>query len=360
MGHYEELQEILDTHPSRAPKSKYFDEILRIFFTPEEAEVAVRMSFKAKPAADIAEACGLSLAEVQQRLETMAVKVIIHTVDKDGKRLFGLVPTIPGLFEFPFMKGKNTPELTKLAELWEKYHEDALGAAFSGNPTPLMRVIPVEQSLTSQNRVHPYQEVRDLIDNAGFLAVTDCACRISVGKCDRPKDVCLIFEGLARFLAGRGYARAISKEEGIAVLDRAEKAGLVHSSNNSADRATVICNCCPCCCTVLRGRTQLHHPHAFSTSAFEAKVKVDACTGCAICADERCPMEAIEIKDGIAEVSAEKCIGCGLCVTGCPEDALELVERKVRPEIPKNVQEMGLKIVQEKGKLEAFIKIMQR
>lgn len=54
---YERLREILDAHPSGAPKSKAFEEILRILFTQEEAAVAVQMSFKDKDLTDIAQAC---------------------------------------------------------------------------------------------------------------------------------------------------------------------------------------------------------------------------------------------------------------------------------------------------------------
>jgi electron transport complex protein RnfB len=57
---------------------------------------------------------------------------------------------------------------------------------------------------------------------------------------------------------------------------------------------------------------------------------------------------------------AERCIGCGLCVTGCPSEAIELVERENIPEIPETTQEMGLRIAEEKGKLDDFIRIMKR
>jgi hypothetical protein len=119
----------------------------------------------------------------------------------------------------------------RLARLWEEYHHDALGASFAGNPTPLMRVIAVEQSVTAKDTIHTYEEVRHLINNAKFLALTRCACRVSVSKCDKPKEVCLIFDGLGEFLVERGFARPITKEEGIQVLDQAEAAGLVHTSN---------------------------------------------------------------------------------------------------------------------------------
>jgi Fe-S-cluster-containing hydrogenase component 2 len=40
-------------------------------------------------------------------------------------------------------------------------------------------------------------------------------------------------------------------------------------------------------------------------------------------------MNAISIKDGLAVVEKEKCIGCGLCVTGCSTSAARL---ELKPE----------------------------
>jgi Na+-translocating ferredoxin:NAD+ oxidoreductase subunit B len=359
MDIYERLREILDSHPSTAPKAKSIDEILRILFTPDEAAVAVNMSYKTKSVSAIAKAAGVPNDQAKQNLESMANKGIIHSKNKEGEQFYALLPLIPGVFEFPFMKGGGSPMHKRLGELWEEYHHEALGASFAGQPTPLMRVVAVEKSITAQESVHPYEEVKNFINDAKYIAVTNCACRVSVGKCDKPKEVCLIFGETAEFLVERGFARKISKEEGMKVLDSAEEAGLVHTSNNSADHAGLICNCCPCCCTVLRGRTQLKHSHAFEPSRFEAHVKSEDCTGCSICADDRCPMKAIEMKDDVAVVNVEECIGCGLCVTGCPTEAIELEERKRLPSIPATIQEMGAKVLQEKGRLDAFLKIMQ-
>jgi Fe-S-cluster-containing hydrogenase component 2 len=357
---YEQLREVLDSHPATAPKSETIIEILKILFTPEEAGIAVNMSFKAWDLDKIAAASSRPEKEAEALLESMANKGILFSKKKDGKKQYGLVPLIPGVFEFPFMKSDNSPAMKKLGKLWEKYHSEALGASFAGNPTPLMRVVAVEKSIKAENRVHPYEEVRNFITGAKYIALADCACRVSVGKCDKPKDTCLIFDSAAEFLVERGFARRISAEEGIKVLDRAEEAGLVHTSNNSADRANLICNCCPCCCTVLRGKTELHHPHAFETSRFEARVKGDDCTGCGVCADERCPVKAIAMKDGIAVVNAAECIGCGLCVSGCPADAIALHGRASVPAVPASIVEMGLKVVKDKGRFDRFIKVMQR
>jgi Fe-S-cluster-containing dehydrogenase component len=48
-------------------------------------------------------------------------------------------------------------------------------------------------------------------------------------------------------------------------------------------------------------------------------------------------MDALEMNDdGVVEINLARCIGCGLCVTACPEEALRLVlkpeaERRTPP-----------------------------
>ncbi len=361
MDIYEELRQVLDAHPTGAPQSKYFDEILRMMFTPEEAAIAAKMCFSPRSVEQISAATGVDAQELEKKLEVMADKMAIFSTDKDGKRLYGLMPTIPGLFEFAFMKGAGTAELKKLGKLWEEYHHDAMGAVFGSSKTPLMRVVAVQKSLNAQNQAHPYEEVAHLIKNAETIALAECACRVSVGKCHKPTDNCLIFDSPARFLISRGYAREIDQEQAMAVLDAAEEAGLVHTSNNSSDRANMICNCCPCCCTVLRGRTQLELPHAFATSAFLAEVLPDNCNGCGICADDRCPVKAITIQDDLAVIAEARCIGCGLCVSGCPTGTMAMKNR-VAPSHPvcPSSRDLGMKVLQEKGKLGKFLEIMKR
>jgi formate hydrogenlyase subunit 6/NADH:ubiquinone oxidoreductase subunit I len=359
MDTYERLQEILDTHPSGAPKSAVFDEILKILFTPEEVALAVHMSFAFRPVAELAQKAGLSEKAASLLLESMADKAIIQSRTKDGTTAYALLPTIPGLFEFPFMKGGGKPIHKRLGKLWEDYHHEALGGEFAGTDTPLMRVVPVQETIEDRADVLPYERARSLVDGASYLAVTECACRVSVDACDKPREVCLIFGPTAEFLVDRGYARSIDKQEAYGVLKTAADAGLVHTSNNSADRGNLICNCCPCCCTVLRGRTQLNIAHAFAPSAFTAAVDADLCTGCGVCKDERCPMGAIEMEGDVARVTDDRCIGCGVCVGACPTEAISLRERETRPEIAPTARDMGMTILTKKGKLARFLEIMK-
>jgi electron transport complex protein RnfB len=360
MDVYEKLREILDIHPSGAPKSNALDEILRILFTPEEAAIALHMNFSPKPVEAIASASNVPIHDAEMALEAMADKVVVFSREKDGRRSYGLLPTIPGLFEFPLMRGGGTPILDRLGKLWVEYHDESLAASFVGKPTPLARIVPVERSIEAVMTIHSYEQVSELIGKADYIALAHCACRVSAGACDAPKEVCLFFDAPARFLVQRGYSREISREEAHRVLDLSEETGLVHTSNNSADKAGFICNCCKCCCTILTCWTRLKLPHAFATSGFYARMDADVCTGCRVCADERCPVEAIAMVGDVAEIDGEKCIGCGLCVTGCPADALMLARRSKEPDVPVTVQEMGMKVLAEKGKMERFLEIMKK
>ena len=48
----------------------------------------------------------------------------------------------------------------------------------------------------------------------------------------------------------------------------------------------------------------------------------DACIGCGICVGE-CPQEALTV-DEVAIVDEDACIECGICVDACPQEAIAL------------------------------------
>ena len=71
-------------------------------------------------------------------------------------------------------------------------------------------------------------------------------------------------------------------------------------------------------------------------------------------------MSAIKVRESVAVVDPERCIGCGLCVTTCDVEAVHMVPRQHAAEPPRTITEMALKIATEKGNVEEFMKLMKR
>jgi electron transport complex protein RnfB len=105
MNIYEKLKIILHKNPAGAPASKALDKILETFFTPDEAAVAVYLTFVPKSLSAIAEQSGLQAENAEKLCESLANKGIIFSRVKNDETGYSLLPLIPGIFEFPFMTG---------------------------------------------------------------------------------------------------------------------------------------------------------------------------------------------------------------------------------------------------------------
>jgi Pyruvate/2-oxoacid:ferredoxin oxidoreductase delta subunit len=148
-----------------------------------------------------------------------------------------------------------------------------------------------------------------------------CDCRAIVGRCRKPKEVCLRFEN------DRGVGWEISAERAIQILRSADKTGLMHTSDYTGDpaAATSICNCCTDCCYPHLAGDRLGVGDSWPVRRHVASIDLEACKKCGRCA-LRCPFDAIDARhDGRPDLAPERCRGCGLCQTGCSADAIELL-----------------------------------
>ena len=64
------------------------------------------------------------------------------------------------------------------------------------------------------------------------------------------------------------------------------------------------------------------------------------CIGLGDCA-AACPARAICLKDGIAHVDTERCLGCGLCQTICPKHLISMIPQETTDVVMCNNQEKG-------------------
>lgn len=349
---YEELRKHLDKQPIGAPDSPEIHEILSTLFTPDEARLAATMPFRPKTAEEIAGKAGLETAEAEKLLESMADKGLVFARRKNGIWGYSLLSIMPGIFEFPYMKGK-TEKLKKLDPLWHTYLEK-LGFERGKDGSTFSRIVPIQEEIENNPEILTYEKVYDLIEEAKVVGIANCACRILEGHCDNPLDTCMLFDETCTYLVERGFGRYVTKEEMVKKLQECDELGLVHTVNDSQDRLQFICNCCPCCCGFLRPLVKSDKPTWLAESGYEPVVHEDECDGCGLC-EERCPSGAMVVLDCVAEVDLDTCIGCGLCATGCPNDAIELVRREEAPRPVPTSKEMGINILKTRGKLEDFL-----
>jgi len=194
-----------------------------------------------------------------------------------------------------------------------------------------MRVIPINATIQPQSQVLVYEDAYRMIEQAKELAVVDCVCRLSHGNCNKPLNVCIQVNKGATYTLERGTGRAITKDEAFEILKISEEAGLVHMTENKGF-GNAICNCCSCCCEMLRFAGNRATHGVVAKSRFTATVHATNCNGCALCTSV-CPVHAIEVNDSAA-VDAEMCIGCGLCATHCPSGVITLHETRPKEHIP--------------------------
>jgi len=324
---YEQLAKALDRLPNGFPRTSSNIEIriLKKIFSPGEASIASQLRGAMEPVDVIAKRTKLSDDEAEAKLTEMANRGLLWTSKKDGKSRFRLAPFIVGIYE-----SQREDMDHEFAHMMEDYLANG-GAVGIMKPQPaLHRVVPAQKAVKLE-WIMPYDDVKAILLNAKTFHLNDCICRVQqdhVGRrCTFPLRTCLSFSSDERSPGQND----ISKEEALAYLDKAEEMGLVHTVSNVMRGLGYVCNCCGCCCGILRGITDWGIENSVAHSNYYAVIDPDECAGCGTCIT-RCQVHAISEENGKSVVDRKKCIGCGLCATGCPNGVARL-EKKPDNEI---------------------------
>jgi ferredoxin len=324
---FERLADALDKLPNGFPRTPTKVEILILkkLFSEAEAALASELTGTYEPVTALAQRLGLAEDELKSRFLDLARQGFVWLSRKDSKLAFRLAPFIVGIYESSLEKMDH-----ELAHLVEEYLEQG-GAEGIMKPQPaLHRVIPAQRAVKSE-WILPYDDIKAMLDKAKSFSVRDCICRVQQDmlksrRCDFSLKNCVSFSPVDR----PSRPNDITREEALAILDEAERVGLVHCVSNVIKDVFYVCNCCGCCCGVLRGITDWGIEESVARANYHAQVNADECNGCGLCV-ERCQVSAITLED-VAVVAPDKCIGCGLCVSGCPVEAVVL-ERKTDAEL---------------------------
>ncbi len=360
---YRRLQQHIDRMPVGFPATESGVElrILRHLFTPEEAEVALSLSAVPETLERIHKrdrTSGRSREELERILDRLTEKGAIlgrnMLPSRDGKKRYSKAMLAIGMFEL------QVDRLTReLEEDIAQYMKGSFARALLTGKTTQMRTVPVNATFVPDRRVGRYDDARSLLrESPGPFALMNCVCRQGkdlVGKPCRQTDarrVCLAIRGLARGAMAHGIGEEVSRQQAQALLERAEREGMVAQPSNTQD-AMFICFCCGCCCGMLMTAKQFPRPAEYLASNYYAAVDADLCNDCQTCRT-RCPMEALDDNDGVTAVNLDRCIGCGLCVSTCTTGALRLVAKEKPVVPPKDRRALYLKILRERyGVLES-------
>ena len=167
-----------------------------------------------------------------------------------------------------------------------------------------MHVIPVEKAIPAESKSISIEHISHWLDKYdGHIGVGVCSCRRSEstqgrGSGDIKADWCVGVGEFADYLAETGKGHHITKEEALAIFQRAEDLGYVHQITNidGENKIFGMCNCAPGVCYALR-TSQLFNTPNMSRSAY------------------------------VAHVDKEKCVACGKCVEVCPAGAARLGQK---------------------------------
>lgn len=313
--------------PAVVPEGKELTEILRLLFTPEEAEILSSEAFTApfqdyRSAADIAELTGKPYQHIKKIMEELERKkrVFTFTDTITGQRYYSLFPVEPAVVGF-FIE-KADPAVQKvITPLFEEVFHTRISMGEGTQVETWGRIVPVDHAVTIINEILTFETVAGLIQKASAISVAPCFCK-SKRPCHHPREVCMAFDEGAEFVVEKGIARYIDVEEALELLNKTEDAGLIHISTNTGRGSKFVCNCCTCSCFLLKSLTESENPSLFSTSQVVPHIDVELCDQCNQCVDI-CPFGAL-FNDGIVQLRENRCVGCGLCTHHCPHHAIRM------------------------------------
>lgn len=365
---YEQLRILLSEGENviGLPKHEVVDKLLRNMYTEQEAKILVSSFEKVSTPTsirNIVKLSGIPREELKQFLEDMHYKGKLFKLGP----LYMLLPYLPGGFEVYFSVNRDDPErIKKVAEAHLELRKLGFSYELSSSDHSIFRVFPaikpteklieVSNSMDVNYQVLPFEILQDYLSKAvpKLYAVIPCSCRTAAKLAGKPckrtdENFCVATGILAKSIIDQEIGEEVTLDKLMEIMEKAEKQGLVHESFNMQDTAMFVCNCCSCCCGFLRSVKDMHNYDAITKSNFEPEFIYEKCNLCEVCM-EICPMEAIyhhwphkkDLSDNMMLVRRDRCIGCGICASNCPSDAISLV--KTRDVIPiKDQKELMVK-----------------
>jgi len=371
MGHitnsereYRLLQQRLDYNLTGAPHSPAFIQILKLLFTPREAEIARQIPVRPILLRTLARKIAMPDDKLYEQVISMAERGLVFDFEHNGECYVVLAPVVIGFFEFVFMRTRGDLPLKELAGLFEQYmfKEDRFAHDVFAGQTQLGRSLAREESLSLEDysEVLDWEKASSIIESSKTIGLSLCACRHKashLGKsCDAPQQTCFTFNRSAEILIKKGMAEGTSAKQAAKILEQCKASGLAQIADNVQKDVGFMCNCCGCCCGMFQAIKTFNIRTAVVTSNWRADIDEESCISCGACV-RACPVDAISLSNdknndrGAAVCERSLCLGCGVCYSACKLGCIKMKKREQQLFIPETAFDKYVAMAIERGKL---------
>lgn len=226
-------------------------QILKLRFTPEEAELALLIPSDSVEdftitIEELVEKSGLDESKVRNMVDQMTEKGIIQwqrnpentdwrkdPQKEDSMRLFdfdySMYTPMVGDGTTDDMKLKVTELREKLCQLGFSLQDTDL----ESSRYPIARWLPAEDFIDPSDKLEPWESFSHFIEQAGLITAVACGCRATSHKCNRSVYSCFHFDDDAYHWVNYMGARPLTKEEAIQLQKDVQKEdGLVIQGEN--------------------------------------------------------------------------------------------------------------------------------
>jgi NAD-dependent dihydropyrimidine dehydrogenase PreA subunit len=348
---HEDLIRFYEFQMGQLPHRQAFKRALQTTFSQQDLRIFFLLPFLGQTTMDKLEKkaarAGIPAEVVRETVGRLIPAGIVDSYVTPAGRICGRAPVI-ALLEFQVCLDEESPMRAVCTQVMNDWIEGKTQSI--PTRTPYYRVLPVEATLTGTRQpaeialnavvpdprqVLPIDVISEMLKKESLIVVADCYCRSTknrVGEgCSHPLETCFYFNELGMVKLEAGYGRRIGYDEAIGILRHCEESGLVHNVSNCEGKIQTLCNCCACSCGVLkavaRGQRNIGAP-----ARFVVEFREERCNYCAKCLGV-CNLANITLVDRKLMINVADCIGCGQCISHCPEGALRLSLRERPPRI---------------------------